>query len=238
MKNDKSSNKNQGMTATISFIEETFNHFNTLCFEGVLPSIPIILTRARSFLGKVEYRNESNLFGSKASKKDFRMKISTSFNLEREKLEDVVLHEMIHYYIAWRNIKDNSTHGNIFRIIMEQLNTKYGRHITIRHKVKDGEVQTGSLKLKKHYVCVTTFRDETRYVTVAASTRILELHRCFSRCTNIVQIQWYGSLDPFFNRYPHSKMPKLFAIAQDELEQHLENSVVFNCNGHNLLPVR
>ncbi len=226
------------MTATISFIEDTFSHFNELCFEGALPPIPIILTKASSFLGKVEYRRERNLLGRKTSNKDFRMKISTSFNLERDELQDVVLHEMIHYYIAWRGIKDNSTHGNVFREMMEHLNTKYGRHITIRHKVVAGEVEDRSLRLKKHYVCVTTFRDGTRYVTVAASTRIFELHRSFSRCTDIAHIQWYGSLDPFFNRYPNSKTPKLYAIAPDELEQHLKDAVVFNCDGHNLLPVR
>ena len=88
------------MTATLPFIQQTFDTFNAQCFEGVLPPVPIILTKATSFLGKMEYRSVRGLFGLVSSNKDFRMKISTSFDLPEEELEDVVLHEMIHYYIA------------------------------------------------------------------------------------------------------------------------------------------
>ena len=37
-----------------------------------------------------------------------------------------MVHEMIHYYIAWNNIKDNKTHGDEFMRIAEEMNTKYG----------------------------------------------------------------------------------------------------------------
>lgn len=223
------------MIATLPFVRKTFDHFNALCFEDALPPLPIILTKAGTFLGKVEYKGERGLFGIVSRNKEFRMKISTSFDLPQEELEDVVIHEMIHYYIAWRNIKDTSVHGKIFRSIMEQLNSKFGRHITVSHKTKDGQLRAKSQEPSKHYVCLTTFKDGKRYVTVVASTKIFELHRAFFRCPDIVEIQWYCSLDPFFDRYPRSKTPKVYKISSEEIEKHLESAVVFNCDGHRLI---
>lgn len=214
------------MTATISFIQQTFDRFNALCFEGALPPIPIVLTKARTFLGKVEYRGVRGLFGLVTANRDFRMRISTSFDLPREELEDVVLHEMIHYYIAWKGIRDSSVHGNVFRNIMEQLNARYGRHITIRHKSQGGQLSVNNAKFRMRYVCVTTFRDGARCITVAAGTKISELHKFFSRCPDIVKLQWYGSFDTFFDRYPRSRTPKAYKIPPDELELHLKDAVI------------
>lgn len=211
------------MTASFDFVRDTFDRFNTLCFEGELPAVPIILTKARTFLGKVEYRGERGIFGLVSRNKDFRMKISTSFDLPQEELEDVVLHEMIHYYIAWHNIKDSSVHGKVFRDIMGQLNAKYGRHITIRHKAKEGQILGKSKEPGHHYVCLTTFKSGAQCVTVAASTKVSELHRMFSHCPDITGIQWYRTPDPFFDRYPRSRTPRVYRISQEDIREHLLN---------------
>jgi len=52
------------MTATIQFVRETFSKFNKLCFEDKLPPIPVVLTYARTFLGKVTYKGKRDIFGS------------------------------------------------------------------------------------------------------------------------------------------------------------------------------
>lgn len=224
------------MIASQDFVKTTFNHFNALCFEGALPVVPIALTKARSFLGKMEYKSRRDFFGIISSHYDFRLKISTGFDLSQEELEDVIIHEMIHYYIAWRNIKDSSVHGEVFRGIMEQINSRYGRHITIRHKTEEGQLSERMHEPSKHYVCITSFRDGKRFVTVAASTKIFELHRYFSLCPDITCIQWYGTLDPFFDRYPRSKTPRVYKITEEEIMEHLGSAVVFSCDGHNLIP--
>lgn len=51
------------MIASQDFVKTTFNHFNALCFEGALPVVPIALTKARSFLGKMEYKSRRDFFG-------------------------------------------------------------------------------------------------------------------------------------------------------------------------------
>lgn len=226
------------MTATVPFIQKAFDRFNALCFEGVLPAVPIVLTRAGTFLGKMEYKSRRDFFGIVSSHYDFRLKISTGFDLTQEELEDVIIHEMIHYYIAYRNLRDSSAHGETFRRIMETINQKYGRHITVRHhgEPEQNLVRGGSTQCRKHYLCVSTFPDGNMGITVCASTKIFELYRLLPKYYQITKMEWYGSIDPFFNRFPRANTPKIYNITKEELSEHLLESVSLKCDGHTIEP--
>lgn len=217
------------MVASQAFVQTTFDRFNTLCFEGVLPTVPIVLTKAGTFLGKMEYKTGRNFI---------RLKISTSFDLSQEELEDVVIHEMIHYYIAYRKLRDTSVHGETFRSIMDSINHKYGRHITVRHRVEPHQnlIREGRIQPRKHCLCVSTFPDGKKGITVCASTKIFELYRLLPRYYGITKMEWYGSLDPFFNRFPRARTPKIYKITADELEEHLQQAVPLTCNGRTIVP--
>ena len=227
------------MIASVPFVQKTFDHFNALCFDGGLPAVPIVLTKAGTFLGKMEYKSRYGLFGIVSSHYDFRLKISTGFDLPQEELEDVVIHEMIHYYIAYRNLRDSSVHGETFRRIMDTINRKYGRHITVRHRGEPEQnlVRNGSTQYKKHYLCVSTFPDGKRGVTVCASTKIFELYRLLPKYYKISEMEWYGSIDPFFNRFPRANTPKIYRITEEELSEHLKESVSLKCDGHTIEPI-
>jgi len=45
-------------------------------------------------------------------------------------IRNVLVHEMIHYYIAYNKIEDNEDHGVEFMKLAEALNRKYGLSIT------------------------------------------------------------------------------------------------------------
>lgn len=45
-------------------------------------------------------------------------------------IRNVLVHEMIHYYIAYNKIEDNEDHGVEFMKLAESLNQKYGLSIT------------------------------------------------------------------------------------------------------------
>lgn len=224
------------MIATVQFVRTTFDRFNALCFEGVLPSVPIVLTKAGTFLGKMEYKSRRDFFGIISSHYDFRLKISTGFDLPQEELEDVVIHEMIHYYIAYRNLSDTSVHGETFCRIMESVNRKYGRHITVSHhgEPEQNLVRNGSAQYRKHYLCISTFPDGKRGVTVCASTKIFELYRLLPKYYRISKMEWYGSIDPFFNRFPRANTPKIYKITEEELSEHLRDSIPLKCDGTSL----
>ena len=222
------------MTATVLFIQETFDRFNALCFEGELPDVPIVLTKAGTFLGKMEYRARRSLFGRVTSLYDIRLKISTGFDLSQEELEDVVIHEMIHYYIAFRKLHDTSAHGETFRRIMDTINREHGRHITVRHRGRPEQnlVRDGNSRIRKHQLCVSTFPDGRKGITVCSTSKILELYRRIPRHYSISRMEWYESLDPFFNRFPRARTPKIYKISSEELSEHLQDAVPMKCDGH------
>ena len=123
------------MIATLPYIEEKYRAFNKEVFGGELPAVRLELSRARSFLGAlVSKRRRTWLFGP-IEHYDYRLRISTRFDLPETTLEDILLHEMIHYYIAVKNIRDTSAHGHAFRDLMKQINREYGRHISITYRV-------------------------------------------------------------------------------------------------------
>ncbi len=248
------------MIATVSFAKESFAKFNELCFGGGLPEVPIVLSRARSFLGRMEYRAARGLFGGIRGYQDFRMRISASFDLPAEEIEDVVLHEMIHYYIAFHNIKDTSAHGKVFRQMMNDINQRFGRNISIRHIVRSaplsGDVQGRSAESqvdsediaegaapserkrpKERYLCVTTLKDGQCGITVCASTRIFELYRKLPRYYKLSAMEWWLSADPYFSRYPRSNTPKIYRITRAELDVHLVSAIRLVCDGRSIKPV-
>lgn len=122
------------MIATVPYVQERVEHFNRLCFGGVLPPIPVKLYRAKSYLGKVCYKYRRGFFGRILSYEDFVLRISTFYDLDEAELEDIILHELIHYYIAYKGIRDTSTHGREFRRLMKTINSQFGRHITISRR--------------------------------------------------------------------------------------------------------
>lgn len=204
------------MVATSEFVKEKFDCFNDLCFGGSLPAIPVVLVKARTFLGKVEYVYNRGFFGRITGCRDFRMKISVSFDLDEAVLEDVILHEMIHYYIALNRIKDSSAHGHVFREMMDSINEKYGRNITVRHRIVSAEAPA-----RLNYLCVSTFRDGKLGLTVCSASKIQYLKRVLPRYFSLEKMEWYTSRDPFFNRFPRARTPKIYKITRAELDAHL-----------------
>lgn len=224
------------MRATVEFVQQSFTRFNSLCFEGTLRPIPIKLANARTFLGKVTYTGKRNLFGKIVSYGNVTLRISTAFDLPENELEDVVIHEMIHYCILLRRLKDTSAHGIIFRKMMAEINARYGRHITVSHRFEKGAVPPAEEKIRENYLCVTRFQDGNWGVTVCAKTRIFEIHRKLPRYYRLRSLDWYWSIDPFFNRYPRSKTPKIYKITKEELDAHLPSAQPMRCDGHTFGP--
>ena len=122
------------MKPTVPYLEAKFDEFNALMFGGRLPRIPVALSRAVSYVGLCTYKIRRRLFG-KNEYYDFRIRVSTKFDLPEQELEDVLIHEMIHYALRLDGIKDTSAHGKAFRQLKDHINRTYGRHVTISHKL-------------------------------------------------------------------------------------------------------
>ena len=114
------------MRPTIEYIQTRFNEYNDRFFDGALPPIPVKLSNAKTFLGKLCFKRKRKwLFGDYYNT-GFVLRINTRADLPEELVEDTILHEMIHYYIAFNQWSDTSTHGQLFRREMKRINEKGG----------------------------------------------------------------------------------------------------------------
>ena len=93
------------MIPTIPYIEAKFDEFNKLMFGGELKRIPIVLGSATRVVGAFSCKVRRNFWGKKEYF-DLKLRFSKKFDLPENELEDVIIHEMIHYYIHFKNLKD------------------------------------------------------------------------------------------------------------------------------------
>lgn len=222
------------MRATLPFIQQKFDEFNRLCFDGQLPPIPIVLGKAKTYLGTCIYKRRRDLFG-RMKVYNFHLRFSTRYDLPEEILEDIILHEMIHYYIVYNHLDDTSTHGHLFRKMMDDFNTRFGRHISISHTLTadqkaqiDMEIAAEHQKRNTTYcVAVMRFKDGRTGIKVIPRTqeRVQEFHRKTARVAAIESTEFYLTQDPFFSRYPKSSALKAYFIDEDELKRHLVQSI-------------
>ncbi len=211
------------MKMTVAYASERFAHFNALCFGDALPDVPIVLTRATTFLGKVRYRRERRIFGHPRNV-DFQIRLSSEFDLPADEWDDVIIHEMIHFYIARNNLRDTSTHGTVFRGMMDEINRKYGRHITVSHRTSPGTPSPRMMRERLHCICVSTFPDGTEGITVCSETMAPRIDRELPRNYHLAARRWYVSNDLYFNRFPHSRLPRIYKIAAPGFLEHIASA--------------
>jgi hypothetical protein len=123
-----------GVKASVEYIQAHFDEYNRQYFGGQLPTLPIKLSHAKGFLGKVTFvKRRQWLFGPYRNE-NFVLRINVRIDLPEELVQDTILHEMIHYYIAVNQWKDTSAHGRLFRAEMARINAAGNRHIRISYK--------------------------------------------------------------------------------------------------------
>ena len=147
------------MKATIPFIRERFEQFNAQMFGGQLPQLSIRLSHARTFVGMCTFKRHRLLSGGMENY-DFKLQISTQIDLSECELEDTIIHEMIHYYIGVHQWRDTSEHGRLFRQMMNDINERFGRQVSVLHQsTKTQREQTVDKVPHYHVVAVVRFKD-------------------------------------------------------------------------------
>lgn len=201
-------------------LKERFDYFNQIIFGGELPKIPIIVGNAKSYLGRLEYRKTRrtglNPFARKPKYEDVRLRISNWCVLTDDMVEDVLIHEMIHLYILVKDINDTSAHGKVFRKMMGEINTKFGRNIRISHKGAEQKPRTTAVRMR----CVGLSLLETgKYgVTVCTEASAGKIAALLPRRYKIMFTKWYKSNHPFFAHYPLSCRGTIYKITTENAE--------------------
>lgn len=192
------------MDISVAYIEERFQHFNSLCFEGKLVLPPIRLSRSRRALGQVRCMRSRRLDGMwKFCNFDFAISELLAKSMDEQQVDDTILHEMIHYYILSNQMHDTSAHGVLFKREMNRINRAFHRHITISHPPMDDDQSNSEINDKrKNVVAVLRLRDGGWGAMVVARTRVWEFWDLLESIPNVTQTHWFISCHPFFSHFP------------------------------------
>lgn len=116
------------MEITETIIEQKFREYNLMYFDRELPLPQFGLLKSYRTCG---YFSCNKIVGRRRLKKP-RIELSCRFDWEENDFRNVLVHEMIHYYLAYKHIDNEITHGEAFLKMSEGFNRKYGLNITER----------------------------------------------------------------------------------------------------------
>ena len=225
------------MIANVPYIVKRFAEFNELCFGGQLPPVRMELSNAKTFLGQCVFKRRRTWLG-RTECYDFRLRVNARIDLPERELDDIILHEMIHYYIAVNNISDSSAHGRVFRRMMDEINARYGRNITVSHRSTAAErEQLYDARERYHVVAVVTFADgRTGFkVLPRVAQRILDYYNKVGALREVREVELFMSRDIFFNRFPNSGKLCVHYIERPALDGHLVEAERMRCDGRHII---
>lgn len=226
------------MRATIEFVERKFAEFNRLMFGGHLPTLPIELSDAKTFLGVCTSKVNRLPDGRKAHS-DFRMRISTYRDLPESTLEDTIIHEMIHYFIDYNGLTDTGPHGEIFKSIMGSINRAHNRSISVRHHSQPDEkpeLAPGAVGAW-HVIAVIRFRSGKVGFKVLprVANSVMAYYNGVRRNSDVSSVELYLHNAAYFSQYPTSKALKVYIVAPEILTANLKGARPITVNGNNLI---
>ena len=184
---------------TIDYLRQAFEHYNDLIFEGKLPVPKLKWSRAKTRLGQMACKRKTSWGRTKYY--DFTISISNYYKLTKEEIDDVLIHEMIHYSIAYTGLKDTSAHGIVFRGMMDKINRTFNRHITI--SVRTCNLQARSAQQPKDYLILALKMKDGKYFLSSVNPSAAgKLAISLARAREIAHYAWYQSQDEYFRSMP------------------------------------
>ena len=220
------------MKATIPYIEQKFEEFNQQMFAGQLPKLPIELSDAKTFLGVCAFKTRKGKDGKEICY-DFKLRINTRIDLPEAEIEDTIIHEMIHYFIGYNQLEDASAHGPMFLRMMNSINAKYGRHLSVSYKVTK-EQREQAIDAKQHWrvVAVVKFKDGRYGIKVLPriQQRIVNYYTKVGSSKDVERVELYMSNNVYFNRFPNSSVLNAHYVDIEEINKNIKGAepLVFN----------
>ena len=115
------------MIADYNTMPRIFWECNRLYFDQSLPTPRFGMMKKLNTLARFEYQNNKK---GKAPIKRQIILFSEYYDFDEETFKNLMVHEMIHYYLAWNGVKTELDHGKEFMAIANDLNEKYGLNVT------------------------------------------------------------------------------------------------------------
>ena len=217
------------MIVTIDWIEEWFKRFDQEYFGGKLPLPELSLTRAKTRLGQLAFKRASRWGRTKLY--DFKLSMSTYYDMTEQQAKSVLLHEMIHYIIGYTGLKDTSPHGVVFRGMMDNLNRKYGWDIRVMTSTKGWKVSERVAEKKKakgpqtYLMLAIELKDGKFYLSRVNPGFARRIEKQLPMVRELRSHRWYTTQESYFEDYPQVRSLRGRRITKNDFEK-LQNVLV------------
>ena len=217
------------MIVTIDWMEEWFKRFDQEYFGGKLPLPELSLTRAKTRLGQLAFKRASRWGRTKLY--DFKLSMSTYYDMTEQQAKSVLLHEMIHYIIGYTGLKDTSPHGVVFRGMMDNLNRKYGWDIRVMTSTKGWKVSEQVAEKKKakgpqtYLMLAIELKDGKFYLSRVNPGFARRIEKQLPMVRELRSHRWYTTQESYFEDYPQVRSLRGRRITKNDFEK-LQNVLV------------
>ena len=211
------------MIVTIDWMEEWFKRFDQEYFGGKLPLPELALTRAKTRLGQLAFKRASRWGRTKLY--DFKLSMSTYYDMTEQQAKSVLLHEMIHYIIGYTGLKDTSPHGVVFRGMMGNLNRKYGWDIGVMTATKGWKVSEQVAEKKKakgpqtYLMLAIELKDGKFYLSRVNPGFARRIEKQLPMVRELRSHRWYTTQESYFEDYPQVRSLRGRRITKGDFEK-------------------
>lgn len=193
------------MQIDTAWMERQFDRFNKEYFGGRLTPPKFSVNNARTRLGSMAFKWKRSLY--KRETYDYVIRLSNYYDIPEVEFQNVLLHEMIHYYIAVNHFKDDSVHGTMFRSIAQRIN-KQGWHIVVRTDTRKWPVAERNRKkviTRKRIVLAASTTDGKYFLSVIGPGSVRKVKLQIARTPQIREARWFESSDDYFRQFPQCR---------------------------------
>lgn len=211
------------MIVTIDWMEEWFKRFDQEYFGGKLPLPELSLTRAKTRLGQLAFKRASRWGRTKLY--DFKLSMSTYYDMTDQQAKSVLLHEMIHYIIGYTGLKDTAPHGIVFRGMMDNLNRKYGWDIRVMTSTKGWKVSERVTEREKakgpqtYLMLAIELKDGKFYLSRVNPGFARRIEKQLPMVRELRSHRWYTTQESYFDDYPQVRSLRGRRITKDDFEK-------------------
>ena len=204
-------------------MEEWFKRFDQEYFGGKLPLPELALTRAKTRLGQLAFKRASRWGRTRLY--DFKLSMSTYYDMTEQQAKSVLLHEMIHYIIGYTGLKDTSPHGVVFRGMMDNLNRKYGWDIRVMTSTKGWKVSEQVAEKKKakgpqtYLMLAIELKDGKFYLSRVNPSFARRIEKQLPMVRELRSHRWYTTQEPYFEDYPQVRSLRGRRITKGDFEK-------------------
>ena len=204
-------------------MEEWFKRFDQEYFGGKLPLPELGLTRAKTRLGQLAFKRSSRWGRTKLY--DFKLSMSTYYDMTDKQAKSVLLHEMIHYIIGYTGLKDTAPHGVVFRGMMDNLNRKYGWDIRVMTSTKGWKVSEKVEARKKaagpqtYLILAVELKDGKHFLSRVSPRFARSLERQLLTAKEVSSYSWYTTHESYFEDFPQVRSLRGRRITKGDFEK-------------------